>query len=427
MSDRQRVRVGLVAVLGALIGLGPLTIDLYLPALPAIRAGLATTSAGVQLTITATMIGMAVGNLVVGPLSDMLGRRRPLLAGLVVHVVASVLCAVAPDITVLAAMRVLQGVAVAAAGVIATAVLRDLCDGSAFARVMSRLLVIPMTAPIVAPTIGGVILRWTRWPGVFVVLAVVAVVLVAVVAVALPETLPLDRRHTTRPTYRTLVRDRTYVRFALVAGFSMAALMAYVGGSSFVLQGGYGLDEQQFGFVFGAGALGVVAATQLNVRLLRHFAPERILAVAMAVGAASALVCVACAATGVGGLPGLLAPLWLTVATVGLAFPNTPALAMSRHGAIAGTAAALLGAAQFSIGGVAAPLVGLLGNGPVAMASVVAVAMVAAALISSPPRGGAPRDTPRDTPRDALSAVRALPPPARGARRRSGSTGASPG
>ena len=392
MNDMDRRRVGIVGVLGALIAVGPLTIDLYLPALPAIRADLATSAAGVQLTITATMVGMAVGNLLVGPLSDLLGRRRPLLVGLLVHVVASVLCAVATDVTVLAALRVLQGVAVAAAGVIATAVLRDLCSGSVFARLLSRLLVIPTAAPIVAPSIGGVVLRWTEWRGVFVVLAVAVVVLIAVVVVALPETLPPDRRRparlaSTTDAFRTLTRDRTFVGFAVVAGLSMAALLAYVAGSSFVFQGEYGLSEQQFGFVFGAGAIGLVAATQLNVRLLRHFPPERILAGAMLTGAATAVVLVVCTTTGLGGVAGVLVPLWLTIATVGLAFPNTPALAMSRHGAIAGTAAALLGAAQFGIGGAAAPLVGLFGTGTgtgtVAMATVIAAAMLPAAVVAT--------------------------------------------
>ncbi|GAA0910740.1 hypothetical protein GCM10009558_098890 [Virgisporangium aurantiacum] len=172
-----------------------------------------------------------------------------------------------------------------------------------------------------------------------------------------------------------------------MAGLSMAALLAYVAGSSFVFQEEYGLSEQQFGFVFGAGAIGLVGATQLNVRLLRHFPPERILAGAMLTGATTAVVLVVCATTGFGGVAGILVPLWLTIATVGLAFPNTPALAMSRHGAIAGTAAALLGAVQFGVGGAAAPLVGLLGTGlgagTVAMATVVAAAMIPAAVVAT--------------------------------------------
>lgn len=384
-SSRQR-RLGLAVVLGALIAVGPMTVDLYLPALPSIQAELATTATGIQLTLTGTMLGMAVGNLLVGPLSDMLGRRRPLLAGLALHVAASVLCAVAPSITVLAALRVLQGVGVAAAGVIATAVLRDLFSGTAFARLMSRLLVIPTAAPIVAPSLGGALLRWTQWQGVFVALAVFAALLIAVVAVWLPETLAPHRRRpvrlrTTAQVYRTLGRDLTFVGMVLVAGLAMAALLAYVAGSSFVFQEEYGLNAQEFGLLFGAGAVGLVAATQLNVWLLRRYTPQRILTAAMVVGAAAGLALVCFTATGLGGLPGILVPLWLMIATVGLAFPNAPALAMSRHGEIAGTAAALLGAVQFGLAGSAALVVGLLGADGLAMAVVVAGAMLGSAAI----------------------------------------------
>jgi len=380
-------RQGLLVVIGALIAVVPLTIDLYLPALPAIRADLATTAAGVQLTLTGTMLGMAIGNVLVGPLSDMLGRRRPLLVGLSLHVVASALCTVTSDVAVLAALRVLQGLAVAAAGVIATAVLRDLFSGVTFARLLSRLLLLPTAVPIVAPSLGGVVLRWTRWEGLFAVLAVFGVLLVAVVAVALPETLPPHRRQparldTTALAYRTLLRDRTFVGLVLVAGLAMAALMAYVAGSSFVFQDGYGLTQQQFAVLFSAGAAGLVAATQLNVWLLRRYTPQRILTAAMVVGALGGLALLAVAVTGAGGLVGLLVPCWLMVATVGLAFPNAPALAMSRQGEIAGTASALLGAVQFGLGGLAAPAVGLLGTGKVAMAVVIAGAMLTSAAVA---------------------------------------------
>jgi DHA1 family bicyclomycin/chloramphenicol resistance-like MFS transporter len=381
-------RRAIVATLGALTALGPLTVDLYLPALPAIRSAFATTAAGVQLTITGTMLGMALGNLVVGPFSDVLGRRRPLLAGLFVYVAASVLCTVAPTVTALAALRVLQGVGVAAAGVIATAILRDLFSDEAFARMLSRLLAIPTAAPIVAPTLGGFLLRWMRWEGVFVVLALFGVGLCGIVAFGVRETLPARLRRPARlgatgQAYRTLLRDRTFVSLIVVAGLAMAALLAYVAGSSFVLQEQYGLTAQQFGLLFGAAAVGLVGATQLNVWLLHRWSPPRILAGATATGAAAGIVLLYTASTGTGGLPGLLAPLWVTIATVGLVFPNAPAVAMSRHGEMAGSAAALLGAAQFGIGGSAAPLVGLLGNGKVAMALVVAATMLAAAVTTA--------------------------------------------
>ncbi|WP_431930214.1 multidrug effflux MFS transporter [Micromonospora sp. RP3T] len=381
MSRGQRLR--LVLVLGSLIAVGPLTIDMYLPALPAIVDDFATTSAAVQLTLTGTLAGLALGQLLIGPLSDAVGRRRPLIAGLVLHVVASSLCVVAPNVAVLGALRVVQGLGVAATAVVAMAVVRDLFSGAAFATLLSRLLLVMGAAPILAPTLGSGVLRWTDWTGVFVVLAAFGVLLVVVAALGLPETLPPARRRrggvvATAALYGSLLRDRVFVGLVLVAGLAMAALFAYVAGSSFVLQQGYGLDEQQFGLAFGAGAVGLIGATQYNVRLLRRFPPQRILVASLAAGTLAGLALVVFAATDVGGLPALLVSLWLVLAAAGLAMPNAPALALSRHGEAAGTASALLGAVQFGVGAVAAPLVGVLGTGALAMALVVAGGMVAA-------------------------------------------------
>lgn len=381
MSPRQRLR--LVLVLGSLIAIGPLTIDMYLPALPAIARDLHTTSAAVQLTLTGTLAGLALGQLVIGPLSDAVGRRLPLLAGIALHIAASVLCVLAPTIAVIGVLRVLQGLGVAAASVVAMAVVRDLFDGAAFARIFSRLMLVMGAAPILAPTLGSGLLRWSDWRGVFAALAVIGVLLATVAAVGLAETLPATRRRHGGVTailrdYRTLLRDRTFVGLVLVAGLAMAALFAYVSGSSFVFQQRYGLDEQQFGLAFGAGAVGLIGATQWNVRLLRRYPPQRILVAALGVGAAAGLVLVTFAATEVGGLPAILVSLWMVLAAAGLALPNAPALALSRHGEAAGTAAALLGAVQFGVGAVAAPLVGVLGTGSMAMASVVAGGMLGA-------------------------------------------------
>ncbi|PSK67170.1 Bicyclomycin resistance protein [Micromonospora sp. MH33] len=373
-------------VLGSLIAIGPLTIDMYLPALPAITADLETTSAAVQLTLTGTLAGLALGQLLIGPLSDAVGRRLPLLAGIALHILASLLCVVAPTVQVVGVLRVLQGLGVAATSVVAMAVVRDLFSGAAFARLFSRLMLVMGAAPILAPTLGSGLLRWSDWRGVFVALAVFGLLLVVVAAVGLRETLPPARRRhggvaAVGRDYRALLRDRTFVGLVLVAGLAMAALFAYVAGSSFVFQQRYGLDEQQFGLAFGAGAVGLITATQLNVRLLRRYTPQRILVTALAVGTAAGLVLLSFAATGVGGLAAVLASLWVVLAAAGLAMPNAPALALSRHGEAAGTAAALLGAVQFGVGALAAPLVGVLGTGSVAMAAVVAGGMAVALVV----------------------------------------------
>jgi DHA1 family bicyclomycin/chloramphenicol resistance-like MFS transporter len=363
-----------------------LTIDMYLPALPAITDDLLTTSTAVQLTLTGTLVGMAVGQLLIGPVSDALGRRAPLLAGLILYVVASALCAVAPSVAVLGALRVVQGVGVAAAAVVALAVVRDLFSGAAFAGLLSRLMLVMGTAPILAPTLGSAVLRWTEWRGVFVTLAGFGAVLAVVAAVGLAETLPAERRRPARVGvtlryYGALLRDRTFVGLVLVAGLAIGALFAYVAGSSFVLQEEYGLTVQQFGVAFGAGAAGLIAATQLNIRLLRRYSPQQLLRAALFAGTGAGLVLIVFSATGSGGLAGILIPLWVVLAAAGLSLPNAAALAMTRHGEAAGTAAALLGALQFGIGALAAPAVGLLGGGALAMAVVIAGEMLAATTV----------------------------------------------
>ena len=384
MTPRERLQ--LVLVLGFLIALGPLTIDMYLPALPTITDDLQTTAAAVQLTLTGTLGGLALGQLLIGPVSDAVGRRAPLLAGVAVHILASVLCVIAPNLAVLGTLRVLQGLGAAAAAVVAMAIVRDLFSGLAAAKLLSRLMLVMGAAPILAPTLGGITLSWTSWRGVFVVLALFGIAILTVTALALPETLPAERRRNggvvgTLRDYGRLFADRTYLGLIVVAGLAMAAMFAYVSGSSFVFQEQYGLSEQQFGFVFGAGAIGLITATQLNVRLLQRWTPSQILVSSLAFGAASGLVLLLFAATGFGGLPGILVPLWLVLAAAGLALPNAPALALSRHGEAAGTAAALLGAVQFGVGALAAPLVGVLGTGAISMALVIAGGMLAANVV----------------------------------------------
>lgn len=377
-------RLRLILLLGSLIALGPLTIDMYLPALPAITGDLAASPAAVQLTLTGTLLGLALGQLLIGPLSDTLGRRGPLLAGIGVHIVASVLCAVAPTIAVLGGLRVLQGIGAAAGAVVAMAIVRDLFTGRAAATLLSRLILVMGVAPVVAPALGGEILRFGSWRWVFVALAVYSLVLVPIVVWQLRETLPPARR---RPaglgsmlrTSAGLLRDRVFVGLVLVAGLAFSALFAYIAGSPFVLQEQYGLSEQAFGLLFGAGAVALIGASQLNAYLMRRHEPRTLLLAAVTLGLVASLLVLAAAA--LGGLVALLTALGLLLFSIGLAIPNAPALALSRHGEAAGTAASLLGAAQFGVGGLVSPLVGTLGNDAVAMGLVMSAAMALALLV----------------------------------------------
>jgi DHA1 family bicyclomycin/chloramphenicol resistance-like MFS transporter len=372
--------------LGAFVAIGPLTIDMYLPALPTITRELGTTSATVQLTLTGTLVGLGLGQLVLGPLSDAFGRRRPLLAGTALHVLASLLVLVAPNIAVLGALRVLQGVGAAAGAVIALAVVRDLYDGRAAATMLSRLFLVLGAAPVLAPTIGGEILRFTSWRGVFALLAVYGLLMLAVGWSTLRETLPPDRRRSagfrgTLRGYGDLLHDRAYVGLVLVAGLTMAGLFSYVSGSAFVYQGEFGLDEQQFGLLFGAGAFWLIAATQLNPLVLRRWEPQQVLVAGTVIGALAGAGLVVLAGTGTGGLPAVVGSLWVVLFACGLALPNAPALALSRHGEAAGSAAALLGAIQFGVGALVSPVVGLLGNDAVAIGLVVVTALSLAIVV----------------------------------------------
>ncbi len=386
-TSAERLRV--ILVLGALIALGPLTIDMYLPALPAIVDDLDTTSAAVQLTLTGTLIGLALGQLIIGPLSDIVGRRIPLIVGTAVHILASLLCAVAPSVAVLGLFRGLQGLGAAAAAVVAMAVVRDLFTGRAAATVLSRLMLVMGVAPVLAPSLGGGILLVGSWRWVFGALALLGVALLFLAMFSLRESLPPERRRGrgVMPIVRTyggLLRDGQFLVLVLVAALAMAALFAYVAGSSFVLQEEFGLNEQEFAIVFALGAIALIGASQFNVVMLGHFTPVRIVIAALSTAVVSAVVMTVLAVSDIGGIFGFLVPLWFLLGGVGFVMPNAPALALSRHGEAAGTAAALLGAAQFGSGAIVAPVVGVLGNDAVAVSvTMVGVSTIAlAALIA---------------------------------------------
>jgi DHA1 family bicyclomycin/chloramphenicol resistance-like MFS transporter len=378
-------RVRLVAILGALVTLGPLTIDMYLPALPKIADDLSVSSSVVQLTLTGTLAGIAVGQLIVGPLSDSLGRRKPLMAGIALHMLASLICLFAPNIAVLGVARGLQGMGAAAAMVVAIAVVGDLYVDSVAATVLSRLMLVLGVAPVLAPSLGAAVLLKASWHWVFAALVVLAGALLVLAMFALPETLPVSHRRplnvrSIAATYVVLLRDTRFVILVLVATLGMSGLFGYVAGAPFVLQGQYGLDQQAFALVFGAGAVALIGATQVNVVLLRRFAPQPIMVWALAAATVAAMVFVGLSFAHVGGVAGFVIPIWAVLGAMGLVVPNAPAVALSRHPEAAGTAAALLGAAQYGLGAAVAPLVGVLGNDAFALALVMAVGMMIAFL-----------------------------------------------
>src|SRR6478672_1306515 len=415
-------RTRMIVVLGVMVALGPLTIDMYLPALPKIADDLSVSSSVVQLTLTGTLAGLALGQLIVGPLSDSLGRRRPLMAGIMLHIAASILCVLAPNLVVLGLARVLQGAGAAAAMVVAIAVVGDLFADNAAATVLSRLMLVLGVAPVVAPSLGAAVLLHGSWHWVFAALVVLAGVLLLVAALALPETLPPSHRRPLRvrgiaATYAELLRDKRFVILVLVAALGMSGLFAYIAGASFVLQGTYGLDQQAFALVFGAGAVALIGATQFNVVLLRRFSPQTITLWALAAALLAAGVFVGLSVAHVGGLAGFVVPVWAILGAMGLVIPNAPAVALSRPPDAAGTAAALLGAAQFGIGAAVAPLVGVLGNDELALSVVMAVSVLVALLallaVGVSTTGDAATDGADDEPvaNDAV-AERALADPA---------------
>lgn len=383
-------RFRMILVLGALITLGPLTIDMYLPALPKIGEELSVSSSVAQLTLTGTLAGLALGQLVVGSLSDSLGRRRPLLAGIVLHMAASVLCFLTPNIAVLGIARGLQGMGASAAAVVAIAVVGDLYSGNTAATVMSRLMLVLGVAPVLAPSLGAAVLLKGSWHWVFVALVILAGLLFVMAALALPETLPPSHRRPLKVggimrTYGQLLRDARFVILVLVAALGMSGLFAYISAAPFVLQGRYGLDQQMFAAVFAAGAIALIGSTQFNVVLLRRFSPQAITVTALASAAVAGVVFVGLTVADIGGLAGFLVPVMAILTAMGFVIPNAPALALSRHSEAAGTAAALLGAAQFGLGALVAPLVGALGNGALALSAVMtagmAIALVALLLV----------------------------------------------
>ncbi|MGX5716711.1 multidrug effflux MFS transporter [Arthrobacter sp. MAHUQ-56] len=374
-SRRPPRSVKYILMLGALAALPAVTTDMYLPSLPAVVDDLATTQAAAQLTLSGTLLGGGIGQLVIGPFSDRFGRRLPLFVGIALHVAISLLCSMTPNIETLTVLRVLQGFFNAAAAVVALAVIRDRFTGSAAARLLSRLMLVVGVAPLFAPTVGQAVAGFWNWRAVFYVLALIGLVLVAVVWKFMPETLPAHRRSPGRPrhvagAYWSLLRDRHFMALAIIPGLGLALIMSYVVGSPFVFQNEYGFSGQQFALAFALNGAALVLSAQLNAALVRKVPPVRLLRTALVVQLGFALLLLAIVATGAGGAFGLMAGLWLVLAAQGMIPANASVLALHNYGHMAGTAAAVIGALQSGVAGLVSPLVGLLGGHALSMAGV---------------------------------------------------------
>jgi DHA1 family bicyclomycin/chloramphenicol resistance-like MFS transporter len=385
----------LILVLGLIAALGPLTIDMYLPALPSIGAALGADDGAVQLSLAAYFLGLSMGQLVYGPLADRYGRRPPLLVGLALYVVGSLGCAAAPTIEALIACRFVQALGGCAGIVVSRAIVRDLYAREQAARVYSRLMLVMGAAPIVAPLLGGLLSATSGWRSIFMVLAGVGVVTIALTARTIAETLaPRESTPDGAParvltSYREVLRDRGFVAFALAGGIAQAGMFAYITGSPYVIIEHFRRGPNFFAWMFGLNALGLIAASQVNGRLLaRGFSSERVL------GCALVALCIAGAGLLAAALSGaelgwVLAPLFLYVSALGFTFPNAAACAMADQGSRAGSASALLGTLQFVIASICSAAVSRLGGGPVGLALVVATCGAGAAIsfVSLRPRG----------------------------------------
>jgi DHA1 family bicyclomycin/chloramphenicol resistance-like MFS transporter len=364
--------------------------DLYLPALPALTTELRSATSTAQLTITACLLGLALGQLVAGPMSDRFGRRRPLLAGVAAYVVTSALCALSPTVETLIAARFVQGLAGAVGIVIAQAAGRDLYSGGQLVRYYGRLAVLAGLAAIVGPVIGGQLVTVTDWRGLFLFLAGVGAVILAASAVVFRETLPREHRVTGGWThmvrdFRRLLSDRVFVGAVLIAGFTNAAIFAYLSGATYVLQGTYRLSPQQYSYAFGLNSFGFMVFGYLGGRLAERWSERGALlsGLGMVVLGTGGLL-----ATAVLHLPLIGVILSLLTMVSGVAATSAPStsLALRHYPDIAGTASSLLGVARFAFGGLAAPLVGLGGAGtavPLGLVTVVSAGLAVTAYVTA--------------------------------------------
>jgi DHA1 family bicyclomycin/chloramphenicol resistance-like MFS transporter len=376
----------LALIFGALTAFTPLSVDMYLPGLPALAREFNATPGAVQLTLSSFFIGIALGQLFYGPICDRFGRKKPLYFGIVLFILASFACALVNSVEALIAMRFLQAFGCCAGMVMPRAMVRDLFEPREAARVFAMLMLVMGVAPILAPLIGGYVLIFFGWHAIFWGLGIYA--MIALIPVwFLRETHRPVEGHTLSVmgalrAYYIVIRDRRFLGFALAGAMPIAGMFAYIAGSPFVFIELYGVPVEKFGWLFGLNAAGFIAASQFNGRLLRRHSPERIAATASWVAAAAALVLLAIGITGIGGLYVLAGSLFCCIAPMGLIMPNAAAAALAGHGPRAGTAAAAMGILQFAGGGITSALIGAIAvKNAVPMVTFIAICSIGGAVL----------------------------------------------
>lgn len=390
-----RERIALAFLLGILAAFGPLTIDMYLPSFPEIADALHAKTSFVQLSLTACLLGLAAGQLVIGPVSDALGRRRPLIAGILVYVLASLICSAATHISMLIAGRFLQGFAASAGVVLSRAIVRDWFSGRQLTKFFALIMLINSVAPIAAPIVGAGILAFAPWNGVFVTLSLLGMLIALLVFFRLEESLPPHRRSASSvksmlQSYKILLKDRRFMGFALIQGFMMAGIFSYISGTPFVYQEIYGVSPQVFGILFGVNGLGIMFATHLVGRYAGIVKETVFLQSGLFIaGAAGLLLLIMTLAEG--PLYSIVIPMFFYVSSIGLIGTPSFALAMETQAERAGSASAVLGLLPFVLGAAAAPLVGIAGVSAVPMGgimfSAVIIAIASFYFLASPKAG----------------------------------------
>lgn len=359
-------RMGMAVILGFLTAVAPLSIDMYLPSLPFLAKDLHASTSVAQLSLTACLVGLAAGQLVAGPISDARGRRMPLLIGTGLYIVASILCAFTTSIYALIGLRLVQGFAGSAGIVIARAVVRDFFEGHEMTRFFALLMLVNGVAPIAAPILGGQILRFTSWHGVFFVLTLLGCLMFMSVLFGLPESLPKDRRHTggikqTLTNMSELSKDRAFMGYALTIGLIFAAMFAYISGSPFVFQGIFGVSPQTFSLIFAANGLGIILAGQAAGRASLRFGETRTLVTGLSIAGTAGILFLLVIVLQT-GIFGVLVPLFFVVSMIGVVGTTATSLAMQAQGSRAGSAAAFIGVPQMILGALVAPFVGVMGS-----------------------------------------------------------------